>query len=60
MDRRYTASGSCSAKRIWHIKVVRGDPGKVPMKTLELTTSGTGSHSRTVDIGRSSRWDPID
>lgn len=60
MNRRYTAAGKCSAKRIWHIKVVRGDPGKVPMKTLEFITQGTGSGSRTVDLGRSSRWDPID
>lgn len=60
MNRRYTAEGKCSAERIWHIEVVRGDPSKVSSKTLEIITQGSGSGSRTVDLGRSSRWDPID
>lgn len=60
MDRRYTASGRCSANRVWYIKIRRGDAGKVPVKTLRLETSGSGSTSRIVDLGPSSKWDPID
>lgn len=52
LNRRYTADGTCSVKREWHIKVKRGNT----VLTVVRETSGTGSDSRTVDIGRSSRW----
>lgn len=60
MNRRYTASGKCSAKRIWRIKAVRGDPGRVQSIILRFETSGTWSGSRTVDLGPATKWDPID
>jgi len=52
LNRRYTAEGTCSVKRRWYIKVKRG----TKVLTVVRETSGTGSDSRTVDIGRSSRW----
>lgn len=56
MDRRYTAPGKCEANRTWWIKVRRGSA----QKTLEIGTGGTSSTSRTVDLGPSSQWTPID
>lgn len=52
LNRRYTAPGRCKAKRTWRIQVRTGKEPKVVVRE----TSGTGSNSRTVDIGRSSRW----
>lgn len=56
MDRRYEAPGKCSLDRTWWIKVRRGSA----QKTVEVKTGGTSSTSRTVDIGPSSKWEPID
>ena len=56
MDRRYTAPGRCAMDRTWWIKFRRGSA----QKTLEIKTGGTSSTSRTVDLGASSKWKPID
>lgn len=56
MDRRYTAAGKCSATREWQISVVKGDPSKISAQTVQITTRGSGSGSRTVDLGPSSTW----
>jgi hypothetical protein len=57
MDRRYTASGSCSTKRSWTllVRIGRAD-GKKIYESLVKGTSGTTSSSRTVNLGKSSTW----
>jgi hypothetical protein len=57
MDRRYTASGSCSKERRWEfwVRIGRAD-GKKIYKYVNRTTKGDSSSSRTVDLGKSSTW----
>lgn len=52
MDRRFTAPGGCARKRDWVFFVRTGGPSKI----VRRHTEGTSSTSRTVDLGRSSRW----
>ena len=55
MDRRYTASGSCSKKRSWQFYVHIGRPdGKKIYKYVNKSTSGSGD--RTINLGNSSTW----
>jgi len=55
MDRRYTASGSCSKERKWqfNVRIGRAD-GKKIYKYINKTTKG--SSNRTLDLGKSSTW----
>lgn len=55
MDRRYTASGSCSKERKWqfNVRIGRAD-GKKIYKYIKKTTKG--SSNRTLDLGKSSTW----
>ncbi len=54
MDRRYTASGRCAAKRTWTFQVRKGSRSK--QQLVVKMTSGTSSTSRTVDLGKASTW----
>lgn len=55
MDRRYTASGSCSKERRWqfNVRIGRTD-GKKIYKYINRTTKGDAN--RTVNLGKSSTW----
>ncbi len=55
MDRRYTASGSCSKERKWqfNVRIGRAD-GKKIYKYINKTTKGDAN--RTIDLGKSSNW----
>lgn len=52
MDVRYTAAGSCGARRHWYIKV-KGD--RKPFCVWEFS-SGDDPDPQTVNIGPASRW----
>lgn len=54
MDRRYTASGSCSTRRLWTFHVRIGGRDRVAL--VSLTSDGTGSRDRILDLGESSKW----
>ena len=54
MNRRYTASGKCPSKRTWTIYVRKGSSGA--QQTVSRVTSGTTSASRTVNLGKASKW----
>ena len=55
MDRRYTASGSCSNKRKWRflVRISRTDGRKI-YKYVYETTSGSGD--RIINLGKSATW----
>jgi hypothetical protein len=56
MDRRYTAKGKCGADRTWLIRHRITVNGKLEWGYFRLETGGTSSTSRTVDLGRASKF----
>lgn len=54
MDRRYTASGSCSTRRTWVFYVRIG--GRDLRQIVSKSTQGTEWRDRIVDLGDSSKW----
>jgi len=55
MRRRYTASGSCSRRRIWkfYVRIGRADGRKLYKYVLKSTKD---SGERTVNLGKSTTW----